>query len=153
MQVVERVEQLVGPFENLREGERAARARAPHLFEVGAADELHDEELPRAFVEVVAHAGQRRVRKPGEQTRLALELPPEFLAVERRFLERDGRVQALVQRLVNRAHPAARELAHDAVAALQGCARIDHLSIAERRISDCGLMKCKLPFNPRRRPS
>src|SRR2546423_8188252 len=40
VQVVERVEELVGPCEHLRGGERAAFALAPHLFNVGAFDGL-----------------------------------------------------------------------------------------------------------------
>src|SRR5947209_13467703 len=62
VQVVERVEELVGPSEHLREGEGGA-ASFQHLGEVFARNVLHDEELPLALLEVVADARKSRVAK------------------------------------------------------------------------------------------
>src|SRR5256714_14739353 len=98
VQVVERVEELVGPCEHLRGGGQAALALAPHLFDVGAFDELHDEELTVAFREVVAHARERRVRETREQSGLSLELTTQFFVAERSLFERDRRIEAFVRR-------------------------------------------------------
>src|ERR1051325_1764519 len=60
VQIVERIEQLVGPLHHVVQGKRAALL-LEHLFQVRAGDKLHDEKLPGPFREVVDHAGQRRV--------------------------------------------------------------------------------------------
>src|SRR5947209_12213342 len=125
VQVVERVEELIGPSEHLRDGERTA-APFQHLGEVFARNVLHDEELPLALVEVVADARERRVPKVVEESRLALEGFAQVCVVEESFFQRDGPAEAPVCGDVDRAHAALAYLALDGVAILQDCSGGDH---------------------------
>ena len=58
MQVDERVEQLIGPGNDLLPWKRS-RLRGNDLSQIGALDKLHDEKCSVAFAEVIADAGQR----------------------------------------------------------------------------------------------
>ncbi len=60
VQVVERVEQAVGPAEDLLDGKSPA-ARLEQRREVASRDELHHQELVGVDAEVVHHHGERRM--------------------------------------------------------------------------------------------
>src|SRR5215213_4951909 len=117
MEVVERIEQLISPRQNLVCRKRPAFARH-HLRQVIAGDKLHDEKLAVGFGKMVADAWQRRMMQASEQTGLALELLSQAFIRKKRLFQRHGRIETLVDRLVNRAHAALPELAPDAIPAL-----------------------------------
>ncbi len=126
VQVVERVEQLVGPAQRVRRREGAAFALLEQLREVGALDELHDEELAGLFDEVVAHFRQRGVAQVVQEVRLALEGFAQGGVVEEGLLDGDRAAEALVGGDEDGAHAAVADLSGHAVAVLEKHAWLDH---------------------------
>src|SRR5690348_7899495 len=125
VQVVERVEQLIGPGQDLIRRKRSALA-VHHFRQVVAGDELHHEKLPVALREMIADARQRRMMQTSEQSRLALELFAQTLVRKQRLLQRYSRIETLIDGLVNGAHATLTELAHDAIASLKDCVWRQH---------------------------
>src|SRR6185369_2112797 len=117
VEVVERVEQLVCPRQNLIHRKRTTFT-IHHLRQIIAGDELHHEKLSVGFGKMVADSRQRGVMQTSEESRLALELFTQPFFRKERFFQRDSRIEALIDSLVNGAHAALAELAHDSIPAL-----------------------------------
>src|ERR1051325_5588666 len=117
VQVVERIEQLISPRQNLIHRKRTAFT-IHHLRQVVAGDELHDEKLSVAFGKMVADARQCGMMQTSEEPRLALELFTQAFFRKERLFQRYRRVEALIDRLVNGAHASLAELAHNTIPAL-----------------------------------
>ena len=117
VQIIERVAKLIGPANNFILRKRSV-AGGQHLRQILARDVLHYEKLSVALVEMIADARQRRMVHPRQQPRFPLELLAQFLFRKKGLLQRDRRVQSLINCLVHGAHAALSELAHDAITAL-----------------------------------
>src|SRR5215467_15011696 len=61
-----------------------------------------------------------------QQPRLALELFAQAFVSKKRLFQRDGGIQSLIDCLVNGAHTALAELAHDPIPALEDCVWRQH---------------------------
>src|ERR1043165_4526190 len=117
VQVIERVEQLIGPGQNLVFRKRASLA-IHHLRQIVAGDELHHEKLPVVFRKMVAYTRQRRMMQAREESCFTFELLPQTFLGKQRLLQRDSGVETLVDGLVNRTHAALPKLANDAITTL-----------------------------------
>src|SRR6185503_12413415 len=102
---------------NLIGGKRTSFA-SHHLRQIVAGNKLHHEELAVAFRKMVTHARQRGMMQTCKQSRLALELFAQTFVGKQRFLQRNGGIETLIDRLVNRAHASLSELPNDAITAL-----------------------------------
>src|ERR1044072_2036644 len=125
VQVIERIEQLIRPRQNLVCRKRASFA-SHHLRQIIAGDELHHEKLSIAFRKMVADTRQCRMMKTREESCFTFELLPQALLSKQRLFERDCSIKTLVDSLVNRTHTALPKLAYDAITALQHCFRRQH---------------------------
>src|SRR5438067_13003779 len=117
VQVIKRVAELIRPTQDLLFGKRSS-ALCQHRREVFTGDILHQQKLTLALVEVIANARQRLMMESRQETRFTLELFAQLLVGKERFLQRDDRIQPLIDRFVNGAHAALAELPQDAVASL-----------------------------------
>src|SRR6185503_10945241 len=117
VKIVERIEQLIGPGQNLIGGKRASFT-SHHLRQIVAGNKLHHEELAVAFRKMVTHARQRGMMQTSEQTRFAFELFAQPFVGKQGFFQRNGRIETLIDRLVDSAHAALSELPNDAITAL-----------------------------------
>jgi hypothetical protein len=130
MQILQRIEQLIGPLQYLIAIKRPA-SEFQLCGEVITGDELHDKELAIAFDEVIADSGESDVMEAGEQSGFALEGARQLFVAEEGLLERDRRSQAEVDCLVDRAHPAVADHSYDPVSILQDCGRREHKAASE----------------------
>src|SRR5262245_14858410 len=92
--VVQRVEQPLSPFHHLPGCERRAsfiQAPSEQRAEVVAFYEIHDQELPAAFYEMVLDLRQRGMTQAGQRRGFALELLAQALPVfaEEGLFDRD----------------------------------------------------------------
>jgi hypothetical protein len=71
------------------------------------------------------------VTKPGQQSRLAFELPPQAILNRKGLFDRDGDLKSLVQGFINRAHTAGAELPHHAIATLQDFTLGKHVHVLQ----------------------
>jgi hypothetical protein len=90
-----------------------------HLRQIVAGNVLHYQKLAIAFPKVIAHAWQSWMMHARQQARFALKLASQALIGKQRFLQRDGRVEPLVNSFVNSAHATLAELLNYAIAILQ----------------------------------
>ena len=95
VQVVERVEQLIRPRQNLIRRKRTALARH-HLRQIVAGDELHHEKLAVAFGKMVADARQCGMMQASQQSRLAFELLAQTLVGKQRLFQRHCGIETLI---------------------------------------------------------
>jgi hypothetical protein len=113
MQVAQGVEDLQHPGRDFVD--RELLTLGEQVVEVLALDKLHHKELLVAVLEDIDRGREVRVSQLAQDLRLAQEeLRRQHLAVV--LLERDGAVELLVERFVERAHPAARDHLPDAIA-------------------------------------
>src|SRR5215216_773487 len=117
VQVVERVEQLIRPRQNLVRGKWTSFA-IHHLRQIIAGDELHHEKLAIAFGKMVADARQCGMMQASEEPRLTLELFAQAFFGKKRLFQRHGGIEALINRFVDSAHTALPKLAYDTIPAL-----------------------------------
>ena len=117
VKIVERIEQLIRPRQNLIRRKRTSFT-SHHLREIIAWDKLHYEELAIAFRKMVAHARQRGMVQTCKKSRLTLELFAQAFVGKQCFLQRNGGIETLIDRLVDSTHTALSELSHDAITAL-----------------------------------
>src|SRR5687768_15983289 len=117
VKVVKRIEQLIGPGQNLIAGERTSFA-SHHLRQIIAGDKLHHEKLSIAFRKMVAYTRQSRMMQTSEKPRLAFELLAQTFIGKQRLFQSDGGIETLIDGLVNCAHTALPELANDTITAL-----------------------------------
>src|ERR1041384_4654108 len=103
VQIIERIEQLIGPSQHFRRRESAPALRE-QFRHVVARNKLHHEELPVALREMIAHAGHRRVPETGEQPRFTFKSFAQELLGEETLFERDGVAEALIYGQINSAH-------------------------------------------------
>ena len=117
VEVVERIEQLIRPRQNLVDGKWTSFA-IHHLRQIIAGDELHHEKLSITFREMVADTRQCRMMQAREESGLAFKLLSQAFLGKQRLFQRDRGVETLIDGLVNRTHPALPKLAYDAIATL-----------------------------------
>ena len=120
VEVIERVEQLIRPGQDLIRRKRSALAR--HLLrEIIARDELHDEKLTVALGKMVADSRKRGMMQPRQESCLTFKLLAQTFIGKQRLFQRHCRIESLIDGLVNCAHSALPELTDDAIPALQDC--------------------------------
>jgi hypothetical protein len=105
MQVHQRLEQLIGPTQHLRDWEWP-RLADQQRRQVIAGDKLHHQELPGRISEEVADPRQRRVPQARQQPGLALEGFVDLGSPRQQALEGHPVAEAGIDRLVDRAHTA-----------------------------------------------
>jgi hypothetical protein len=132
--VVEGGEELLGPGEDLVDGEGGVAAGLEGR-EVGAAEELHDEEAAGGVAEVVDDPGEGGVAEGGEDLGLALEGLGVLLGAAEHLLEGDRIAEAAVDGLVDGAHAAAPDQPDDLVALKQQRSGVEHRVTTGRRRS------------------
>src|ERR1044072_289669 len=125
MQIIESITKLIGPTENIVRREGAVAAFL-HFEQVFAGNKLHHQKLAIAFIEMIAHSRQSLMVQTGEQARLTLKLFSQSFVSEQGLFESDHCIQSLIKRLVNCAHTALPELAHDAISFLRNFFRYKH---------------------------
>ena len=108
---------MIAPTQHLFLRKRTVAARE-HFVKVFARDVLHNQKLPVAFVEMIAHPRQRLMMHARQQTRFAFELLAQLLIGEKRLFQRDGGIEPLVHRFIYRAHAALAKLANDSITSL-----------------------------------
>ena len=116
----ERLEDLVGVRERLRDRKRAARH--DELLEAPALDHLHRDVVGALGLAAVVDRDDVRVRQGRGRLGLAAEALDEEIVVRVALvqdLDRDAAAEVLVLGEVDVRHPARAELAHDAVAAVE----------------------------------
>ena len=129
---VEARERVDGDRDGALDGERTVHG--DDLRERAPAQVLHDHVGPAAFIAEVDDIDDVRVADAGRGARLALEaLDGRFVLRDRGVQQLDGHeaAQALVGGLVDRAHPAVAEHAHQLVAICHQLA--DHRCVARNR--------------------
>ncbi len=116
----ERLEDLVGVRERLRDRKRAARH--DELLEAPALDHLHRDVVGALGLAAVVDRDDVRMRKGRGRLGLSAEALDEEIVVRVAIvqdLDRDAAAEVLVLGEVDVCHPAGAELAHDAVAAVE----------------------------------
>src|SRR5215510_287423 len=101
VKIIERVEQLIRPRQNLVRGKRSSLA-SHHLRQIVAGDVLHHKKLPVSFRKMVADTRQRGMMQTSEEARLAFELFAQPFLRKKRLFQRDNGVQTLIDGLVDR---------------------------------------------------
>src|SRR5262245_51396636 len=122
VQVFERVEQLIGPSQNLRGHKDSLVLRLPvgeQLLEVLARNVLHHQELSFADSEIIGHYRQRGMTQTIEQPGLVRKGLPKLQVVVKSLLKRYRVAKLSVRRLIDRSHSSLSQQAHDQIAALQ----------------------------------
>src|SRR6185369_15966508 len=84
MQIVERVQQLVRPCQNLI-GRKWSSFASHHLRQIVTGDELHHEKLAVAFGKMVADARQRRMMQTRQKSGLSFKLLSQTLVRKQRL--------------------------------------------------------------------
>ncbi len=128
VQVCQRIEELVGPFENLVGVNRLPRA-LHHGREVVARNVLHDEESPFPLDEVVHDDRDSTVSEPVEDRGLALERLLEPSSVDDRLLDGNLAAECLINGKVDRAHSTLPEVFLDQVPILEHASSVEHLRL------------------------
>src|SRR5215813_2072303 len=118
MQVFQRIEKLVRPLQYHLRRKRAAVLLEQHR-EVIAGDVLHDQELPRAFCEIIEDYWQRRMTQFVEELRFAFERLAQIVAIDQGLLQGDGAAEAKISGLVDSSHSTLTERTGDAITVLQ----------------------------------
>src|SRR6266511_745585 len=122
VQVFERVEQLVGPTQNLRGHKEPLALRFPvgeQLFEVLAREVLHHQKLSFADRKIIGHDRQRGVTQTIEQSGFVRKGLPQLQVVVKCLLQSYRVAKLSVRRLIDRPHSSLSQQAHDQVSALQ----------------------------------
>ena len=117
VQVSQRAEQLVTPFDDLIGIKRPATF-FEHCHQVIAGDVLHHQKLAVAFGKMIADFRERRVSQTGQQSGFALERLEHHLIGEEGLFECDGIAEPLICGLIDRAHAALSEQPHDEITIL-----------------------------------
>src|SRR5262249_886951 len=122
VQIFKRVEQLIGPAQNLRGQKNSLALRLPvseQLLEVLARDVLHHQKLSFANREIIGHDRQRGVTQTIEQSSFVRKGFPQLQVVVKSLLQSYRVAELSVRRLIDRPHSSLSQQAHDQVAALQ----------------------------------
>src|SRR5688572_10037641 len=98
VKVVERIEQLIRPGQNLIGGKRTSLTRH-HLRQIVAGDKLHHEKLTVVFRKVVADAWQCGMVQTSKKPRLTLELFAQTLIGKQRFFQGNSGIETLIDGL------------------------------------------------------
>jgi hypothetical protein len=115
--IVECVEKLITPVQYLLDWKGTA-ALCAHRGQIVTFDEMHYQELAFAFSEVVAYPRKGGMMHASEKPGFSLKLLSQSLVGEKRLFQSDGRIQTLIDSLIDRAHTTLSKLANHAVPAL-----------------------------------
>ena len=79
---------------------------------------MHHEKLAVGFGKMVADPRQRGMMQTSQQARLAFELFAQSFVSKKRFFQCNSGIETLIDGLVDGAHAALAELAHNSIPAL-----------------------------------
>ncbi len=141
VQIVERVEKLVEPTDDVIDRERRLKL-LEHVAKLFAFNKFHDKELPVLVRKVITDVRDDLVLDLRQKLGLAFERRLDqflllragsFDRIDHDLLDRAGRVENVVVGLINGTHSTVPKLAHDPVAAVQHFIYKKHLKLSPFR--------------------